>query len=125
MKESLFFENMERSFIVSLPNLSPVVGAESGAEMVQKNHQKNRVIEEQINNQKISKKELSIRLKISTTLVYRILNSMKNNNKPDRRFYLTYRNQQTVSIKISWSYYIDLLSVQEYKVAKFHQSFHH
>lgn len=29
---------MERSFIVSLPNLSPVVGAESGAEMVQKNH---------------------------------------------------------------------------------------
>lgn len=47
---------------------------------------------------------------------------MKNNNKPDRRFYLTYRNQQTVSIKISWSYYIDLLSVQEYKVAKFHQS---
>lgn len=26
---------MERSFIVSLPNLSPVVGAESGAEMVQ------------------------------------------------------------------------------------------
>ena len=50
---------------------------------------------------------------------------MKNNNKPDRRFYLTYRNQQTVSIKISWSYYIDLLSVQEYKVAKFHQSFHH
>ena len=35
---SLFFENMERSFIVSLPNLSPVDGEESGAEMVQKNH---------------------------------------------------------------------------------------
>lgn len=31
---------MERSFIVSLPNLSPVVGAESGAEMVHKVVQK-------------------------------------------------------------------------------------
>lgn len=38
-----------------------------------------------------------------------------------RRFYLAYRNQQTVSVKLSWSHYIEILSVTDEKARSFYQ----
>lgn len=38
-----------------------------------------------------------------------------------RRFYQTYRIQQTVSVKLSWSHYCELLSVSENDKRKFYE----
>lgn len=38
-----------------------------------------------------------------------------------RRFYMAYPNQQTVSVKLSWSHYCELLSVTDYDKRRFYE----